>query len=340
MQRVAIFGASGYTGLELLRWLANHRNVSVIAASSDRLAGDAISKHLATGPRDLRFETHEAVMNSIRAGDIALLATPAETSIGLAGKILERGARVIDLSGGFRLALEDYPRWYGFSHPAPELLREAVYGLPELLPISSSARLVANPGCYASAAALSVAPLAAHHLTLEGAPILLDGKSGTTGAGRRSEEPFSYSEVADTVRPYRVLRHQHTPEIERTLGAVSGDRLNVLFTPHLVPMRRGILVTGYARARAGVVQADIDRAFDSLYGGKRFVVVRRDRPPEPGFVAFGNYCEVGAWLDERTSTIVTFGALDNLVKGAAGQAIQNLNVLIGADEATGLGGLF
>ena len=337
MQRVLIFGASGYTGLELLRWLALHPMARVAAASSDRWAGEPVEDRAAIAPRGLSFSSHVSAMDQVRAGDVAFLATPAETSLSLTPDLLSRGARVIDLSGAFRLAsTEDYPRWYHFEHPQPELLREATYGLPELLPVPHGARLIANPGCYATAAALAVAPLVLKGLVTPGAPIVLDGKSGTTGAGRKADEALSFSEVADTVRPYRVAAHQHTPEIERCLLLASKLEVKISFTPHLVPMRRGLIVSGYAQALPGVSAEDVSRAFRETYAAAPFVRVCTDRPPEPFAVQHTNRCEVGAWLDPRTGVIAVFGALDNLVKGAAGQAIQSFNRICGLDETAGL----
>lgn len=335
MQRVLIFGASGYTGLELLRWLALHPAAHVAGASSDRWAGEAVTRRAAIAPHGLVFSTHAATLALVRADDVAFLATPAETSLSLAAELLSRGARVIDLSGAFRLAsTEDYPPWYRFTHDRPDLLREAAYGLPELMPVPPGSRLVSNPGCYATAAALAVAPLIA--LAAPGAPIVLDGKSGTTGAGRKADEALSFSEVADTVRPYRVLAHQHTPEIERCLSLSSKTAVQVSFTPHLVPLRRGLIVSAYLRARDGVTQEDVSRVMSQTYAAAPFVRICSDRPPEPAGLQHSNLCEVGAWIDPRTGVIAAFGALDNLVKGAAGQAIQNFNRICGLDETAGL----
>jgi N-acetyl-gamma-glutamyl-phosphate reductase len=337
VQRLIVFGASGYTGLELLRWLSLHPQARVVAASSDRWAGDPAFAHSATAPRGLIFVGHKEALARVEEGDIVLLATSAEVSLDLVPELLQKRSRVIDLSGAFRLAsAEDFARWYGFAHKAPELLTEAAYGLPEISPPPPNARLVANPGCYATAAAIAVTPLVRRGLVEDGAPIVIDGKSGTTGAGRKSDEALSYSEVADTVRPYRLLSHQHTPEIERTVASAANKAVCVLFTPQLVPMRRGLLVTAYAPARQEVDAEAVARAFAEEYADARFVVIPKDRAPETGTVIHTNFCEVAARFDPRTRVITAIAALDNLVKGAAGQAIQNMNRMMGIDEATGL----
>jgi N-acetyl-gamma-glutamyl-phosphate reductase len=248
---VLIFGASGYTGLELLRWLDRHPAVELVGASSDRFIGQPIGDQVPGWRGELCFESPVAIEARASTGMVAFLATPSEVSLKLAPVLLARGLLVIDLSGAFRLTdPAAYPRWYGFAHDAPALLREAHYGLPELFGLGLSAgdpaaRLVANPGCYATAAALAVAPLLG--LLDPAAPLILDGKSGTTGAGRKAEESLLYSEVADTVRPYRLTTHQHTPEIERVLSEVARRPITTLFTPHLVPMRRGLIVSAYLR---------------------------------------------------------------------------------------------
>ncbi|MCC7380788.1 MAG: N-acetyl-gamma-glutamyl-phosphate reductase [Deltaproteobacteria bacterium] len=337
MHRVLIFGASGYTGLELVHWLLWHPEVRLVAASSDRWAGRPVCAQVPAVDPSLLFTSHDEVLAQVSAGDVAFLATPAETSLALAPRLLDRGARVIDLSGAFRLAAaEAYPQWYGFTHSAAPLLAEAYYGLPELSPLSGRPRLIANPGCYATAAALAAAPLVARDLVLKDAPLIVDGKSGTTGAGRKADEALSFSEVDETVRPYRLTRHQHTPEMEQTLSRLAGRDVLVSFAPHLVPLRRGLIVAVYAPARPGVTQREVDAAFDELYRAAPFVRVLTDRPPEPGPVARTNLCDVGAWFDPHSRSILAFAALDNLVKGAAGQAIQNLNLMLGLAPTTGL----
>lgn len=337
MQDVVVFGGSGYSGMELLRLLAGHPAVSLRGASSNRWGGEVLSAHVPSWVGDDRFFPHDDLFEVTESGDIAFMATPAGTSLVLGPKLLARGARVIDLSGAFRLAdAKAYADWYALEHDRADLLRDAIYGLPELFPDGfGEAKLIANPGCYATAAILAVAPLVKANLLQPGAPIVLDGKSGATGAGRKLADNLLFNEVAETVKPYRLGAHQHTPEIERYLGLLGGD-VKVSFTAHLLSIRRGLLVSAYAPARQGVDQAAIDAAYDELYSEAKFVRVLRDRIPHPGAVVYTNHCDVRAQLDPRTHMIMAFGALDNLVKGAAGQAIQNLNALLGIDLTSGL----
>ena len=336
MQEVVIFGASGYSGLELLRILAWHPAVTVVAASSDRWAGQSVIEAVPAWRGGLQFTTHESVFEATRSGQIALLATPATTSADLAPRLLERGLRVVDLSGAFRLEdPEEYERWYGFRHPAPALLAEAQYGLPELLPISAEAKLVANPGCYATAAVMAVAPLLAADLLDGRTPVIVDGKSGTTGAGRSAKEGLLHAEVTENLRSYRVAKHQHTPEIERALWLVAQRNVHVSFTAHLIPMRRGILASAYMSPRGSVGETDVRAAYERMYGDKPFVRYV-ERPPETSSVRDSNRVEIGATLDGRTGVLCVFAAIDNLMKGAAGQAVQNLNRLIAQPEHAGL----
>lgn len=331
MAEVVIFGASGYSGLELLRILARHPRVRAVGASSDREAGTPVADRI---PQvgGLLFTGHEETFENTRATQIALLATPAKVSATLAPRLLERGLRVVDLSGAFRiLDPQAFARWYGFEHPHPELFAEAHYGIPELFEMPEKTRLVANPGCYATASTLAVAPF----LELIDGPVVLDGKSGTTGAGRKADESLIYAEVAENLRAYRVGKHQHTPEIERALSARAGREVRVSFTPHLIPMRRGILVSAYLRAKPGVTQAKVTEALEKAYAAHELIRVV-ERPPETQRTLNTNYSEVGATLDPRTDTLIAFAAIDNLVKGAAGQAVQNLNLLLGDPPGTGL----
>lgn len=338
MTAVFVFGGSGYSGLELLRILAGHPAARVVGASSDRYAGQRISRHVPGFPGPLAFESHDALFARATDG-VAMLATPHETSRELAPALIERDLRVIDLSGAFRLEdLTAYGEWYGFTHDQAGYVMEAHYGLPELFPWpEGQVRLVANPGCYATAAQLAVGPLVAAGLVEP--QIVLDGKSGVTGAGRKLSDDLLYSEVAESMRPYRLGRHQHTPEIEQGLARLWPSRraesLSVSFTAHLIPIRRGLLVSAYLRAKPWVDQAAIDAAYEKQYAEAPFVRVL-DRPPEPGPLTGTNLCDVMATLDPRTGTVLAFGALDNLVKGAAGQAVQNLNAMLALDPTCGL----
>lgn len=292
MHRVAIVGASGYSGIELTRLLEAHPNIDVVATGREAIEADC---------------------------DVAMLATPAEVSHELAPQLLAKGRRVVDLSGAFRLrdaAL--YPKFYGFEHCHPELLAEAVYGLPELdRTRQASARLIANPGCYATAIQLALAPM-----RYSGRAIV-DAMSGVTGAGRKATEDFSFTEIANDVRAYRVLKHQHTPEIEQQLGT------QLTFVPHLLPIKRGILATCHVDA------SDVDFA---RYANEPFISLAPSANEVRIVDVVGtNKCRIGYTRDG--DHVVVMSAIDNLVKGAAGQAVQNLNLMLGLPEQAGLTGL-
>jgi N-acetyl-gamma-glutamyl-phosphate reductase len=276
--------------------------------------------------------------------DVALCALPHGASATIAPARLDAGVRVVDLAGDFRLPAEAYPDWYGFEHPAPAWLDRAVYGLPELFRDAvAGARLVANPGCYPTAVALGIAPLLAAG-ALDPGPIVVDGKTGLSGAGRAATEATSFIATEDSVRPYRFPAHQHTPEMERVLalalaasGAAADAGPRVTFVPHLVPTVRGVLVTCHARAAAGATTASLTRTLASAYAGEPFVrALAAGEMVDTKRVRGSNVVEIQAVVDDRTGAAVVVGAIDNLVKGAAGQAIQNLNLMTGLDEATAL----
>lgn len=332
MTQVLVFGGSGYSGLELLRWLIGHPDFDVVAVSSDRWAGQAIAEHLPGWPGNLCFGSHQDTLAAARAGQLAALATPATASVALVPELLSRGVRVVDLSGAFRLRdASAYPGWYGFTHPQPGLLAEAHYGLVELFEMPQNTRLVANPGCYATAAILAAAPLLS--LRAAGAPIFLDGKSGTTGAGRSADEKLSFSEVAENLRPYRLVRHQHTPEIAQALAKLAQTPVRVSFTAHLIPMRRGLLVSAYTQAREALDATEIELVLKKYQS--TFVRVR-SQPPETAAVQGTNFVDLHECYDKSSESLLGFAALDNLVKGAAGQALQNLNRLAGLPAERGL----
>jgi N-acetyl-gamma-glutamyl-phosphate reductase len=323
-RRAAIIGASGYTGVELTRLLAGHPEITLAAVSSDRWIGDAVEARTAA-PSALRYTSLDDTIAT--ACDVVLLATPAEVSLELAPKLLAAGTRVVDLSGAFRLRDATlYPTFYKFEHAHRELLATAVYGLPELgaRDAIAAARLVANPGCYATAIQLALAPLVAAGVT--GRPII-DAMSGVTGAGRKASEEFSFAEIAGDLRAYRSLKHQHRPEIEQQLGC------EVTFVPHLLPVQRGILATCHV-----TTTADPARAF-SRYAKEPFVTLAASADDVALHHVVGtNRCRIGWSVSDRGELVVT-SAIDNLVKGAAGQAVQNLNLMLGLDERAGLSGL-
>jgi N-acetyl-gamma-glutamyl-phosphate reductase len=330
---VSVLGAAGYGGTELLRLLARHPGVEVVYVSSEQHRGKRLSEvhSFLEGVFDLTLEAHDAAAACV--ADVVFTAVPHATAVPLVRTVLDAGRRVLDLSADFRFTdVAEYERWYG-RHGAPELLREAVYGLPELYRDRiAGSRLVAVPGCYPTGALLGLVPLA--RAGAIGGPVVVDAKSGTTGAGRTAKVDQLFAEVQENFRPYGVLSHRHGPEIEQELRA-AGCPHPAIFVPHLLPVRRGILSTMYV---AGVpVDADLHRIYDEAYGSEPFVIVRGEGPPpELREVRGTNRCVVGWRRDPRTGHAVVMTAIDNLGKGAAGQAVQCMNLLLGLPEATGL----
>ncbi len=337
---VAVLGASGFAGGELVRLLDAHPGVTVGYLGANESAGRTLGEghpHLAAGgTAGLPLEALEPAAVIGRA-EVAFLSMPHGASAQLAPPLLEAGLRVVDLAGDFRLPAAAYPDWYGFDHPSPYWLEKAVYGLPELFASEvGGASLVANPGCYPTPVVLGLAPLLAAGLVVPGS-IVVDGKTGLSGAGKAPTDGTTYAASEESVRPYRFPRHQHTPEMERGLELATGMTPAVSFVPHLVPAVRGVLVTCYAPLAAGATTDALVDCLESAYAGARFV-----RVLQPGGMADtkrtrgSNVLELQAVADTRTGTAVVVGALDNLVKGAAGQALQNFNIMAGYAESLGL----
>lgn len=337
---VGIVGVSGYSGMELARIVAAHPGFRLAVAVSDKWAGRELGDCLpVAGPAAAVRCTAQADAPS-GFGKLGLLffCTPAEVSVALADPALGAGARVVDLSGAFRLPADDYPRWYGFAHQRPELLPRAVYSLPEATGTRDALRaagLVSNPGCYATASVLGLLPLLRDGV-IDGAGLVVDAKSGTTGAGRKASEEMSFSEVDGDLRAYRILRHQHTPEIERALATAGVKTEKVTFTPHLLPTRRGILATVYGRLRAGKGPKDAEAAIRRFVEGEPFLRAAPADAVRLHAVVGTNRVLLGAEADPERGVVVGFSALDNLVKGAAGQAVQNANLMFGFAETAGL----
>jgi N-acetyl-gamma-glutamyl-phosphate reductase len=337
---VGIVGVSGYAGMELARIVSRHPALQLTAAVSDKWAGRPLGEMLpVAGPAaDLRCVAQAEAPSTFAGAAVVFLCTPAEVSIQLAGTALAAGARVVDLSGGFRLAAALYPRWYGFTHGRPDLLEQAVYSMPEVTENRGaliSAALVANPGCYPTACVMALVPLLRAGV-MEREGLVIDAKSGTTGAGRKGTEELSFSEVDGDFHAYRVLKHQHTPEIERTLGLAGAGDGPVTFMAHLLPTRRGILATAYGRLRPGRTAADADAAVRSFAGARPFLRVAAPDAVRLQGVVGTNRVLLGADADPERGVVVGFAAIDNLVKGAAGQAVQNANLMLGLDETAGL----
>ncbi len=328
---VAVVGASGFSGMELCRLIAAHPALSLVAAVADRWKGERLGDRveLEGAAAELVVQPQSAIDAVAPSVRIVALATPAEASLGLVPRLLDLGCRVVDLSGAFRLIdAAAYPRWYGFEHPRPDLLREARYGLPQLprtaadAPAARDARLVANPGCYATAAILSLAPLLAAGLV---APqVFVDGKSGVTGAGRKVAERYLFTEVESSVAAYRVVDHQHVPEMEQALARASGAAVQVTFAPHLLPLSRGLITTAFGSLLGGVDEAAIPAALVAAYAGSDVVRVRTPEEATIAAVARTSRAIVGARASAERRSFVSLCAIDNLMKGAASQALENI----------------
>ncbi len=338
MINVAIVGGSGYAGAELARILSLHPEVNLVTMTSRARKGRPVADlfpHL-TDLVSLVFEDVDPV--GIAAGaDFVFTAVPHATAMAVIPELLANGCRVVDLSADFRIhSRAIYEQWY-VPHTAPELLAEAVYGLPELhRDRIISARLVANPGCYPTSIILAMAPLLAAGV-IDPATVIADSKSGTSGAGRGAGSATQFCEVTDGFRAYKVGDHRHTPEIEQELSLVAGVEMIINFTPHLVPMSRGILSTVYASLVRGCSTVEIAAIYGERYGNEAFVrLCGGDALPATQYVRGSNFCDIGFRVDPRTGRIIVVAAIDNLVKGAAGQAVQNMNLMAGFGEDTGL----
>jgi N-acetyl-gamma-glutamyl-phosphate reductase len=338
--RVAIVGASGYVGAELVRLLSRHPAARIVGLVGRERHGELIA----------RFHPHLAgtgltITDAIpEDAETVFLALPHGASARRVPELVGRGISVIDMGPDFRLHdPADYPTWYGFDHPAPELLGKAVYGLPELhraeLRALAAARetgrepvIVGSPGCYPTTALLALAPLAQAGLIGD---LVVDAKSGVSGAGRDPKPHLHFTEIDESVSAYGLFTHRHTAEIEQELRRLSGDSQRVDFLPHLIPMVRGILSAGHVRPTRAVTQAEIDRLYEDAYGDEPFVTVV-DAPPATKHVTGSNEARVHVRVNDRTGRILAIGVLDNLVKGAAGQGVQAFNLVWDLPETTGL----
>lgn len=338
MIKVGIYGASGYTGQELLRILRNHPGVEVIAVTSRRYAGIPVSEVFPCliGLWDLRFENISPDEMAHRA-DIVFLALPHGISMTAVPLFLKSGRKVIDLSADFRLrdsAL--YEQWYGH-HSAREFLAEAVYGIPELYRDTiAHARLVANPGCYPTSAILGLVPVLKAGW-LDESSIIIDSKSGVSGAGREPQIGSLFCEVDGGFKPYKVTQHRHTPEIEQGLSDCAGKTVVISFTPHLLPVNRGILSTIYGNLNKGATAGELWDLYQDFYAQEKFVRMYPSGAfPNISAVRGSNFIDIGVTVDMRTKRAVIVSAIDNLIKGASGQAVQNMNLMCGFPEGAGL----
>lgn len=340
MIKAGIIGASGYTGAELARILCNHPEVEISVATSRQYAG----RHLSDIFQNLRGKINIvcenlAVDEFCQMADIFFTAVPHKTAMDLVPVILAAGKKVIDLSADFRLHdVAVYEQWYQ-PHSSSQLLKEAVYGLPELYRQDiGGCRLVANPGCYPTSIILGLAPLLKAG-AIQPQTIIADSKSGTSGAGRTALTGTLFCEVHDGFRPYKVGRtHRHTPEIEQELSNLAGQAVTITFTPHLLPIARGILSTVYASLTPGFNQKDISELYRRQYAAEPFIrLLEEDVFPATQFVRGSNFCDISFKIDPATQRIIIMSAIDNIVKGASGQAVQNMNIMCGFAETAGLG---
>lgn len=338
MIKVGIVGGTGYTGVELLRLLARHPEAKIVSITSRKEAGLAVSEMFPSlrGNIELVFSDPQDAM--LDRCDIVFFATPNGVSMLQAEDLLRRGVRIIDLAADFRLRnVGEWEKWYGMTHAAPALVAEAVYGLPEANREQiRSARLVANPGCYPTAVQLGFLPLIESGV-VDSTHLIADAKSGVSGAGRKAEAHTLFAEASDNFKAYGVPGHRHLPEIRQGLQAIAGKPVGLTFVPHLTPMIRGIHATLYARL---VTDVDVQALFEQRYAKERFVdVMPAGAHPDTRSVRGANHCRIAVHRPQGGDTVVVLSVIDNLVKGASGQAVQNMNLMFGLAEDLGLEGL-
>ena len=339
MIKAGIIGATGYAGAELVRILMNHKEVEIAWYGSrsyvDENYADIYGNMFQIVDAKCMDDNMEELAESV---DVIFTATPQGFLAGVLTEDILSKVKIVDLSADFRIKdVATYEKWYKIEHKSPQFIDEAVYGLCEINREDvKKARLVANPGCYTTCSILTAYPLAKEGI-IDMRTLIVDAKSGTSGAGRGAKVPNLFCEVNENMKAYGVASHRHTPEIEEQLGYASGENVTISFTPHLVPMNRGILATEYATLKKDVTGEEVKAIYDKYYADEKFVrVLGEGVCPETKWVEGSNYVDIGFKLDPRTNRIVMMGAIDNLVKGAAGQAVQNMNLLFGLPESEGL----
>lgn len=339
MIKVGIIGATGYAGGELVRLLLGHKETKIVWYGSRSYVDQKYASIYQNMFQIVDAACMDDNMEELSAqADVIFTATPQGLCASLINEDILSKTKVIDLSADFRLKdVKIYEEWYKIKHQAPQYIEEAVYGLCEINREQiKQARLIANPGCYPTCSTLSIYPLVKEGL-IDPSTIIIDAKSGTSGAGRGAKTDNLYCEVNENIKAYGVAGHRHTPEIEEQLGYAAGEPVLLNFTPHLVPMNRGILITAYASLKKDVSYEEVKAVYDKYYEKERFVrVLPKDVCPQTKWVEGSNYVDVNFKLDPRTKRVIMMGAMDNLVKGAAGQAVQNMNLMFGLDEAEGL----
>lgn len=335
MIKVGVVGGTGYTGVEILRLLAQHPEVELKAITSRGEAGLPVADMFPSLRRrvDLRFVEPQAA--DLGSCDVVFFATPNGIAMQQARALVDAGVKVIDLAADFRITdIAEWEKWYGMTHACPDLVAEAVYGLPEVnREAVKSARVVANPGCYPTAVQLGFLPLVEAGIVDAGS-LIADAKSGVSGAGRKAETHILFSESADNFQAYGVAGHRHLPEIRQGLSRAAGQSVGLTFVPHLTPMIRGIHATLYGRLTKDV---DLQALFEERYAGEAFVdVMPKGAHPSTRSVRSANMCRIAVHRPQGGDVVVVLSVIDNLVKGAAGQAVQNMNILFGLPETTGL----
>lgn len=339
MIKVGIIGATGYAGSELVRILLGHKDVEIKWYGSrsyiDKKYASIYQNFFQLVDATCMDDNMEALADQV---DVIFTATPQGLCVSLVNEEILSKVKIIDLSADFRIKdVKVYEEWYKLEHKSPQFIEEAVYGLCEINREDvKKARLVANPGCYTTCSILTCYPLVKEGI-IDPNTIIVDAKSGTSGAGRGAKVDNLFCEVNENMKAYGVATHRHTPEIEEQLGYACGEKITINFTPHLVPMNRGILATAYASLKKDVTYEEVKAIYDKYYADEKFVrVLEKDVCPQTKWVEGSNYVDVNFKIDPRTNRIIMMGAIDNLVKGAAGQAVQNMNLMFGLKESEGL----
>ena len=339
MIKVGIIGATGYAGSELVRILLGHKDVEIKWYGSrsyiDKKYASIYQNFFQLVDANCMDDNMEVLADQV---DVIFTATPQGLCASLVNEEILSKVKIIDLSADFRIKdVKVYEEWYKLEHKSPQFIEEAVYGLCEINREDvKKARLVANPGCYTTCSILTCYPLVKEGI-IDPNTIIVDAKSGTSGAGRGAKVDNLFCEVNENMKAYGVATHRHTPEIEEQLGYACGEKITINFTPHLVPMNRGILATAYASLKKDVTYEEVKAIYDKYYADEKFVrVLEKDVCPQTKWVEGSNYVDVNFKIDPRTNRIIMMGAIDNLVKGAAGQAVQNMNLMFGLEETTGL----
>ena len=338
MIKAGIIGATGYAGAELVRLLLGHPEAEIVWYGSKSYIGEEYGKIYGNYFKLVEDKCLDDNLEELAGeADVIFTATPQGFCASVISEEILSRAKVIDLSADFRLKdVSVYEKWYGIKHKAPSYIEEAVYGLCEInREHIKGARLIANPGCYTTCSILSLYPLVKEGL-IDPSTMIIDAKSGTSGAGRGAKVDNLFCEVNENIKAYGVTTHRHTPEIEEQLSYGCGKEVVLNFTPHLVPMNRGILVTAYANLEKGVKEEQLEEAYEKQYGGEYFIRLLGNTPAQTRWVEGSNFVDIGWKVDERTGRVIVMAAIDNLVKGAAGQAVQNMNLAFGLPETEGL----